>query len=178
MGEHEWKPGDVAMVTARWIRTDDHSERYAVRRPDGWWSRAGVRVGDWEVSAVRPLVVIDPEDREQVERLVGGLMNVNFWSVIPAEAEGITHRTGQMQAALREFADPRPPKLEEPTDLGAVVEDEEGVLWVRAGDSHGGRLSDNWRRVVTQGDDGWWSEWRNIAAVRVLSEGVQAGESA
>ena len=76
-----------------------------------------------------------------------------------------------MQRALRDFANS--PKLEEPTGLGAVVEDDKGVRWVRAGVDHDGRLTDNWR--ATDSDlVGCWLKWDAIQAVRVLSEGVAA----
>jgi hypothetical protein len=62
----QWKPGTFAMVQrngADWhpaIYTDDHE----------WVCLHGLRCGP---SGVRPLVAIDPEDREQVERLGNAL---------------------------------------------------------------------------------------------------------
>ena len=109
----EWKPGDVAMVTGRWIRTEEHSERYAVRRGEGWISRGrlALHVSDWEVSAVRPLVVLDPEDAEQVARLA------DVWDrwqdrvpYADMREEGDLTYTTAAQSALREFANPTPPK--------------------------------------------------------------------
>lgn len=105
-----------------------------------------------------PCVVIDPEDREQVERLW------RAWTTLAPE-----HRLAQdnMHAALREFANPKPPKPAEPTGLGAVVEDAEGERYVRRDDScppvwvhaTGGSLP---------------RSWKSLDAVRVLSEGVSA----
>lgn len=60
-----------------------------------WQTPTLGQVADSRVTEARPLVVIDPEDREQVERLWDAIMGV----------AGI----GEMQEALREFADPKPP---------------------------------------------------------------------
>jgi hypothetical protein len=165
MSTREWKPGDVAMI--------DHGatgQVVAVRTDLGGWacSRRGSdgkpfhHEGD--LLSARPLVVIDPEDREQVERLV------QAWERQAGESAFST--TGRyLQAALREFANPTPPRPEEPTGLGAVVEDAEGVRYVRAGLSHGDVMPDCWRHV-SGSNIGYWSEWKHIAAVKVLSEGV------
>jgi len=69
--KREWKPGDLAMVRVQ-ITTnpDDGSEEHMLFRRRGKWEHPDF--GIWEdryVLAARPLVVIDPEDREQVERL-------------------------------------------------------------------------------------------------------------
>lgn len=97
-----------------------------------------------------PVVVIDPEDETTLSRL---------WRSLPANLVSID----QLQSALREFANPKPPKPECPAGLGAVVEDEAGEQWV-----HFDSVS------------GWWwrdkrgrnARWHDITAVRVLSEGV------
>lgn len=105
---------------------------------------------------LRRLVVIDPEDPEQVERLL---------SAYYERCDTGGHRgAGAFQAALREFADPKPPKPEEPTGLGAVVEDAEDSKWVRI-ESRTGWW---WRNPAGQN-----RRWPEIDAVRVLSEGVQ-----
>jgi hypothetical protein len=97
---------DVAMVNGvTAVRTGDNM---------GWFTESG-RLSDPIVDRALPLVVIDPEDREQVDRLVRSYHNQNLFSVVD-----------DMQAALREFADPKPPKPAEPTGLGAVVEDADG----------------------------------------------------
>jgi hypothetical protein len=74
----------------------------------------------------RPLVVIDPEDREQVERLTKALVEAAYRhsNVVVSDQAS----TATRQAALREFADPKPPKPAEPTGLGAVVEDARASL--------------------------------------------------
>lgn len=104
-----------------------------------------------------PVVVIDPEDREQVERLVASLGALSFsvWGCGAVSA---------MQAALREFANPKPPKPEEPTGLGAVVVDALGGRWVRT--DPGAVAWTEWDHPVTR------AAYRNIDAVKVLSPGV------
>lgn len=154
-----YEPGTVAVATVRGV------SGVRVVRGDGHWAVAADTddyIMDYRglVTDVRPLVVLDPEDREQVERFCVAL----------DRHSGFENRWHEVRSALIELT--RPPKPPEPTGLGAVVEDAEGVRWVRAGDSHGGVLVDNWRRVTTQGDDGWWQAWPRITAVRVLSEGV------
>jgi hypothetical protein len=143
------------MVTGRWIRTEDHSERYAIRRVDGWISRASINVGDHEVSAVRRLVVLDPEDGVQVQRLFSTLAKENVHAISVGYLS--------LRAALREFANPTP-RTEEPQGLGAVVEDAEGYRWVSA-------VHENRRRWY-QPLRGGWVDFADVGATRVLSEGV------
>lgn len=114
----------------------------------------------------RRLVVIDPEDREQVARLAKMIAD----SAEPGECPTV----GDLINALREYANPTPPPLEEPLGIGAVVEDSTGRLWTRisgADDSpceHAGtHASPPWRH---RGMSAKW--WDGISAVRVLSEGV------
>jgi hypothetical protein len=144
----EWKPGDVAVL--------DYSRGSFVSvftAADYWRTQEDTTaMGDLAL-AVRPLVVIDPEDREQVERLVS-LASHN--SCIGIES---------WQAALREYANPTPPRPEEPAGLGAVVEDEDGENWVRFSSKTGWW----WRRW-----NGENKRWADISAVRILSSGVPA----
>lgn len=122
----------------------------------------------------RAVAVIPIEDREQVERL-RDLMD-EAWSkqnsdhgFIPI-TQGKWQRGNALQDALRKYANPTP-KIEEPTGLGAVVVDADGLRWTR---------------YDTQGDGQPWCcdgpgpqrpverrfSWSDINAVRVLSEGV------
>jgi hypothetical protein len=164
----EWKPGDVALVTI-----PGHEERlmtrYSTGVERGWYYGVGLNVdgkahfsdeGSGRGHVARPLVVIDPEDRQQVERL-----QVVMWQAHGTHEvmrDQLPHVADVLQSALREFADPKP---DEPTGLGAVVESEDGRRWVRSKDittvchwkpSAGGR------RV----------RWSDLPHVRVLSEGV------
>lgn len=166
----EWKPGDVALVCNEFgvwnvaictlrVGYIGYGWRFGVA--DMW-----MRVGEHEA---RPLAVIDPEDRRQVERL-RDLADIAYREQNGDHGDidisrGRGERGNAFQAALREFADPKPPKPDEPTGLGAVVESEDGRRWVRSKDittvchwkpSAGGR------RV----------RWSDLPHVRVLSEGV------
>lgn len=103
-----------------------------------------------------PYVVIDPEDREAIMRLQNAL---HTQCIIRADS---THEA--LQAALREFANPKPPKPEEPTGLGAVVEDTDGSLLVR--------VPNNPDKPWSCGGVTRWA-WDDIDPARVLSKGVQ-----
>jgi hypothetical protein len=113
-----------------------------------------------------PVVVIDPEDAEQVGRLAGILHDFD------AHLADDPHRESAWisltRDALRVFANPTPPKPVEPTGLGAVVEDAEGLLWVRAGTYHQGRGRD-WHLL----GDTDYECWADVNAVRVLSDGYE-----
>lgn len=99
----EWKPGDVAMFTIQ------GAPLLAMRDNKGSWSgwRAGLSwVGRrWDGKhGQRPVVVIDPDDREQVERLVSAFYVQDTWSERQRDSAAV------MQDILREFANPSPPK--------------------------------------------------------------------
>jgi len=144
----EWEPGDVATyATELAFFTDD----------DVWvWARTGCACldqGGIHANA-RPLVVIDPEDREQVERV---------WQAWRDHAPD--HRLAQdnLQAALRSLI--APPKPPEPTGLGAVVEDEGGVRWVRNPYAGAPEWDPTEQPIGPR-------RYADITAVRVLNEGV------
>lgn len=144
----EWKSGDVAVSMGdRLIRTSE-----------GCWSsengQAGIR---YTTQDPRPLVVIDPEDEDAAFRLIDLYFS--------GGADRLNARA--MQAALREFADPKPSKPEEPTGLGAVVEDANGLLWMR------GKSSSHlvWIDPTADFDNRHWGQ---IDAVKVLGDGIPA----
>jgi hypothetical protein len=97
MGERQWQPGDVALVGG----TD--GEVVAVWQGNQWATATARYLHDFQVTA-RPLVVIDPEDAEQVERLASALTA----ALINVPGGGCM-RPETTQAALREFANPKPP---------------------------------------------------------------------
>lgn len=117
--------------------------------------------GDCCDGLCHPVFVIDPEDREAVERLVD-----TFRRGIARSADG----TGvdAMQDALREFANPKPPKPDEPTGRYAVVEDSAGQEWCRI-DVHNGYA---WQKLGQPATEYHYDMYRNIDAVKVLSPGV------
>lgn len=158
MSGRKWQPGDVG-ITAGDPGRDP--QRFIVQQGP---KELRFVYGDGSTllhpprEDARPLVVIDPEDRQQAERL-----SVRFHNEFQGERRVIEGGyVDAMQAALREFADPKP-RIEEPTGLGAVVEDEDGSLLIRNA-PHGSRP---WVTI-----HGATFEWADIDPVRVLSEGV------
>jgi hypothetical protein len=111
-------------------------------------------MADGRFVTCRALMVIDPEDAEQVERLNDALSTSCPY--------GAPHEVVGLRAALREYANPTP-RIEEPQGLGAVVEDAAGERWVR----HPGMFDRPWFRP-----DEPSASWRDLPVVRVLSEGV------
>ena len=157
----DWKPGDVALV-------EGHVSVMA--RNGAWqWADGFTTI---PLGPVRRLLIIDPEDREQVERLIEVMAQAKVWAVIPQEVDRIAaYRADQMQAALRAMLEPpQPPKPEEPLGLGAVVRDADGVSWVRVFPDGGPA---KWRRLGA-GTNQPRSVWSAIDAVEVLSEGWTA----
>jgi len=160
--KRDWQLGDVAMVTdparfgERAMILLGHDP--ANRCWHGVADNGDVRCLDAnQAESVRPLVVIDPECIDEVDRLRDAV-----WRGGPLDA---------WQSALREFANPTPPKPPEPKPpepmgLGAVVEDINGVPWVRCenADQETHWYGRNKRR----------ESYEAIDAVRVLSEGVTA----
>jgi hypothetical protein len=154
----QWKPGTFAMVQrngADWhpaIYTDDHE----------WVCLHGLRCGP---SGVRPLVAIDPEDREQVERL-GNALAIEVARDLETDSGARTIIRDAVAPVLRSLL--APPKPDEPQGLGADVEDADGVLWVQ--------VRTDFRRAFRQASGehtGRSREYQNIDAVKVLSEGIQ-----
>lgn len=163
----EWKPGDVAVVFAKHGPHDsgEGREYFMSRSGHGWspledsdyfWPDANAR-------PIRPVVLLDPEDREQVQRLA------DEWCSRHGAPEG-GNRLNAMQAALREFANLQPPKPEEPQGLGAVVEDVDlDETWVHFGNGC-------WILAVPNANLRQRT-WRDFSdSVRVLSEGVKEGD--
>ena len=169
MSGREWKSGDVALIRTQ---GGDH-EVLGLRDTHGWahlkdWRSPHGSHSIWtsasQVTAVRPLLVIDPEDREQVERLISGVRRARVLQDRDTQmADDGFDRA--LTAALREFANPTPPRPDEPMGLGAVVESARGNLYVRAGDG--------WLPSTVLGMFRNPIDWNDIAAVKVLSEGVQ-----
>jgi hypothetical protein len=160
----EFKPGDVAMLMTE--GGERIGFRCGVESNMGWeYAREpGQKTWSSDTSAyakpIRPLVVIDPEDREQVERLARAIFELTTGE------ESFGGQINNVQAALREVADPKP---DEPTGLGAVVEDGHGERWVRVKSTTTIR---HWRHEF----GGDRKRYADIGAVRVLSEGVLADD--
>lgn len=169
----EWKPGDMALVDCvgedrlcSWA-TECHKDVHP-REPHWHVARSHTYIDD-DGRATRPLVVIDPEDREQVERLVAPLRERGA-SVgrIPAPDGRIdwdAELVAGVQAALRSLV--TPPKPDEPQGRYAVVEDNKALEWVRAD------VSGLYQWHSIEGAASHWKGWNEINVVRILSEGVQ-----
>jgi len=151
---HNFKPGDVAMVG---VGIGFMVEGGAWYHADESWTP-----GDCKV-LIRPLIVIDPEDREQVERL--------SHYIAAAECGDGMAPLDAVQAALREIADPKPPKPAEPTGwLAAVEEPGRDRRWYRDGALGGSEHP--WRQYRLDGVVAH-DRWEDLPrTVRVLSEGV------
>ena len=152
---YEFKPGDVAI---RRSGLDGGQQRSLCvpTCPNGdhdrgpHWHNAS---GGWDLlgSVRRPLVVLDPESDEDVQRLVDAycaqIYNPNRHVIEP-----------RMRAAIRSLVTKPKPKPPEPMGLGAVVVDRDGRHWVRA--SHGGA-----RRVWHCAETSAWGKWADIDAI-------------
>lgn len=167
--KREWKPGDVALIEAGCHANLKVAIRTGVPSNMGWAysdTHNGLSTQNWTadthgtISVIRPLVVIDPEDRAQVERLANELARIQ------GERDHMAVWHTDLADALREFANPTPPRPDEPQGRGAVIEDASGFPYTRFSKSESCNEGD-WIN-----EDGHRRQWRDISAVRVLSEGV------
>jgi hypothetical protein len=160
----EWKPGDVAMV--RWL--DGERTPVIVREVHGrtcavWGVKDGTEGPfSFATSDVRPLAVIDPDSPADQRRLLGILRSSGAFRGVVSQDIALDC----IGDALREFANPTPPKPDEPTGLGAVVEDAEGLIWIRGGANH--QCGGDWHLLGATD----YCAYAEIAAVEVLSDGV------
>ena len=178
--KREWKPGDVAIGDYPIWGTGGRDTTYeAVRlvRFASGWARADDPddfVRDDHLTQYvdpRPLVVIDPEDREAAERLHDMYQRACADITGGSRTARYDERVDAMQAALREFADPKPPRIDEPTGRAATVEATCGCQpdkpKVFARDETAWSSDKPWQARCGSHD------WAVLDAVRVLFEGVQ-----
>lgn len=161
----EWKPGDV--VAGNW--SDSGKPFHGVIDIGGGVWIEGKGPYFWNSDDLRPLVAIDPDDRKQVETLRNLLWDAyteqTGGGVVTSEGQGKVLAGNALQAALRSLV--APPKPDEPLKVGAAVLDEADTVWVRVENGIGGEPA--WSS--THSHDGMW---RDIAAVKILSDGVQS----
>lgn len=103
-----------------------------------------------------PVVVISPENREQVRDL---------WAAWIDAGAHMEPGIDRLAAALREFANPTPPKPDEPQRLGTVVEDDKGARWARVRHLPSDDLGCDW----VGGVPARWAHYEDIDVVRVVS---------
>lgn len=163
MTGREWQPGDVAWLDLKAGPT------LGMRSLDGGWMiRDQVSISGYTAPAVttvylpagsvRPAAVIDP-DSDDVDRVAELMAEHGPYMGV--------FRRGVLQAALREFASPSPPKPDEPTGLGAVVEDTRGELWIRR------PKPPEW---ISATGNAFPVTWDSIDVAKVLDGGYKAGE--
>lgn len=160
--EREVQPGDVAMVA---LSGETYLAFYDAFN-EAWVSAKSGRLYPNGLAEIRPLVVIDPEDREQVERVDARWAELMGWIV--NDSISVNKRRDHMQTALREFANPTPPKPSEPLGIGAVVQDADENRFIRIGTD----AIAPWFSEVPRDKDRPYRYYADITAVKVLSEGV------
>ncbi len=129
--------GTVAIVTNKYgvshpaIRTFDpnRSGRLDVWRP----GIADVFYADSDVTDVRPMLLVDPEDPEALAAALKEAAGSTAFTIRGESGKAIDDGRWDFTnafavAVLQHLADPTPP---EPKGLGAVVESFEGSVWVR-----------------------------------------------
>jgi hypothetical protein len=108
---------------------------------DGMWiDLGGLEIEDNNVTDIRPLVVIDPKDDEQVQAIaravLGGVYQGTFiWPEMVHDVAGLTNAVRDALAALAA----RPP-MDEPQEWGARVADANGKKWLRVDRRYDGTL--------------------------------------
>ncbi len=168
MTRREWKPGDVAVISTpsgeTWFALVRERKSLNNALEFAYTTGSYDLVGDMaEGYTARPLVVIDPEDPGTMDAL--GKAWDEAESCDLDNVQPMTMRALRARIALRSLvADPKP---DEPTGLGAVVEDSEGGKWTRWTDAED--YPDCW---LSNTDGSGDTCYANITAVRVLSPGV------
>lgn len=158
----EYKPGDVAMLTLR-TRGGKRLPAMFVDPPAQGlycWHLFGNKtpgIGEGAVTKAEPLLIIDPEDRENLNAIVR--------AVWPGSGSA---SAGRLKDVLRSRLAPRP---EEPTGLGAVVEDSDGSLWINWRDPRSVGVHE--RPWVLVHDSHTSREWEDITVVREHSPGAR-----
>lgn len=119
--------------------------------------------GEFVSFDLKSVVLIDPTSREQVERLAKALYP-------DSDGTSLNILVAIFTKALREFANPKPPKPDEPMGLGAVVRDDSSRAV--------------WTAIAAMGGVDRWScpngerrEWADLPCqITILSPGWEADQ--
>lgn len=171
----DWKPGDVYLAKYEGEAPKLFMRIKAFGKDQYEW-KSSERTKSWDFGAAqwfRPLVVIDPEDREQVERLTDlmwarGLLGSGVGGRCTPAVE-----VTEAQAALREFANPTPPRMDEPAVWGVVeascVHTDKRMKWMRHEDG-------NWWPFVNYNDGDERrplpDDWDSLVEPKLIREGL------
>lgn len=163
---HNWKPGDVALVTM-----GDGAERIAMRDCDGsGWGLVGApnHSRGLTVVSARPLVVIDPVSITGPDETLDADPASEIAKCLRRLAESDHQGTYRRRVAERLAARfEQSSKPNEPTGLGAIVEDTNGELWIRDKTT---TTYKHWKRAAGQ-DKSRRYPWAEVAAVRIVRQG-------
>ena len=150
-----YEPGTVALATVngepgRRVVLDPNGDWFTCDGGDLVWGGGSEFAERLELSDVRPLVVLDIGSPRELAKVL--------------RRDKYDHLADQIEAQTR------PPKPEEPTGLGAVVEVAHGVYqWARAVRIGNGFAP--WFYTDSSGNGGT-RKWDDLNVTRVLSEGV------
>lgn len=126
--------GEVAMITFGGSINENGPAFYVVEmdREDRWVFPDGTEEPASYPKSARPLVVIDPEDPEHIERLVEAMVDAAGASGFSVHPRGLDNPFlgAFLVKTLQCLANPAPP-MEEPTNIGAVIQCEDGSVYVR-----------------------------------------------
>lgn len=161
-----WDPGTVAKVGGVVSVL-----RQSTRSPLAYWAKSeGPVYRHDEPGDVRPLLVLDPDDADQMREFAD-----TFYTALSGRTRRDSARDADDMrvAVVTMLPKPTPVKPAEPTGLGAVIEDADGRLWLRVDWPKPWCLAaPNEREKFRDVIHGSHLPWDRVNAVRVLSEGV------
>jgi hypothetical protein len=171
----EFKPGDVVSVSHPVYDDGPYRAIVRARRAAGDALEVALDNGGFDILSdaveqgdVRPLVVIDPEEIPAAKGSLAPTWLRNLAAELQRDPATVSTSLENVLTYLADRIDETnaPPRPDEPTGLGAVVEDENGDRFVRV---VSGPSNAYWHCTTSaEGDE----RWPDIAVSKVLSEGV------
>ncbi len=155
----DFKPGDICLITPKgtWVKPF-----IAIRGVADIWREVGGTFQDKNIQSARRLVVIDPENEDQVRQFIAALDDVVFPGTDPHSGLAVTSdRVGNFTTALR--LQIKPHRIDEPTKWGVV----------RAGWS-----ASTVRNIWTNHGENWISDlgavcdWSHLIDPVLIREGI------